>query len=50
MNCGDRLNLQMKPIMELLKEAETINLAPELLEPEAQSIQKVMQYLNGVLI
>ena len=36
-----RLNEYVKPIMDLLKETENLNLAPELLEPEAQSIEKV---------
>ena len=40
-----RLNDQMKPITDLLRETENINLAPEILEPEAQSIEKVwLQY------
>lgn len=36
-----RLNEYVRPITDLLKETESLNLAPELLEPEAQSIQKV---------
>ena len=36
-----RLNEQMSPIVELLRQAENLNLAPEILEPEAQSISKV---------
>ena len=36
-----RMNDQMKPITDLLRETENINLAPEILEPETQSIQKV---------
>ena len=40
-----RLNDQMKPITDLLRETENLNLAPEILEPEAQSIEKVwLQY------
>lgn len=33
-----RLNEQLSPILELLRETENLNLAPELLEPEPQSI------------
>lgn len=36
-----KMNDQMKPITDLLRETENINLAPEILEPETQSIQKV---------
>lgn len=31
----------MKPITDVLRETENLNLAPEVLEPEAQSIEKV---------
>ena len=40
-----RLNEYAKPITDLLRETENLNLAPELLEPEAQSIQKVHVYV-----
>ena len=40
-NLSSRMNDQMKPITDLLRETENINLAPEILEPETQSIQKV---------
>ena len=33
-----RLNEQLRPILELLRETESLSLAPELLEPEPQSI------------
>ena len=33
-----RLNEQLSPILELLRETENLSLAPELLEPEPQSI------------
>jgi len=39
--CDHRLNDQMKPITDVLRETENLNLAPEVLEPEAQSIEKV---------
>lgn len=35
--------------MDLLREADTINLAPEVLEPEAQSIVKVCIEISLVL-
>ncbi len=34
------LNDQLQPILQLLKETENINLAPELLEPEPRGINK----------
>ena len=36
-----RLNEQLKPIVDLLRETENITLAPEVLEPTPQSIKKV---------
>jgi transcription initiation factor TFIIE subunit alpha len=36
-----RLNEQLKPIVDLLRETENITLAPEVLEPTPQSIRKV---------
>ena len=36
-----RLNEQLKPIVDLLRETENIVLAPELLEPTPQGINKV---------
>ena len=38
-NC--RLNEQLKPIVDLLRETENIVLAPEILEPSPQGIKKV---------
>lgn len=40
-HCTVRMNDQMKPITDVLRETENLNLAPEILEPEAQSIEKV---------
>lgn len=34
--------------MDLLRETHNINLAPEVLEPEAQSIEKVGHYVQGL--
>ena len=38
-----RLNAQLRPILDLLREVENINLSPEILEPELHSIQQVLQ-------
>jgi hypothetical protein len=43
---SSRLNEYVKPITDLLRETEGLNLAPELLEPDPQSISKV----SGVVI
>ena len=35
------MNAQLRPILDLLREVENINLSPEVLEPELHSIQHV---------
>ncbi len=37
-----RLNDQIRPITELLKIVEKVNLAPDILEPEPSSIKQVL--------
>ncbi|CAI8025266.1 General transcription factor IIE subunit 1 [Geodia barretti] len=38
-----QLNAQLRPILDLLREVENINLSPEILEPELHSIQQHLQ-------
>ncbi len=41
-----RLNDQIRPITELLKIAEKVNLAPDVLEPEPSSIKEVRIHVH----
>ena len=44
----NRMNAQLRPILDLLREVENINLASEVLEPEPRSIHQVLYWSCAV--
>ena len=45
-----RMNAQLRPILDLLREVENINLSSEILEPELHSIQQVILDTTDLMI